>query len=66
MAGSAFATTPVLIGNYANLTRCGLFINNGLNGKIGLVLCLGVLIGSVAIGILFFHRQNVLPDYKEI
>ncbi len=66
VAGSAFATTPVLIGNYANLTRCGLFINNGLNGKIGLVLCLGVLIGSVAIGILFFHRQNVLPDYKEI
>ena len=66
VAGSAYATTPVLIGNFANLTRCGLFVNHGLNSKVGIVLCLGVLVGSVVSGVAFFRRQNILPDYKEL
>lgn len=66
VTASAYASTPVLIGNYANLTRCGLFINNGLDSRLGLSLCLGALLGAVIVGAVFFRRQNILPDYKEL
>ena len=66
VTASAYASTPVLIGNYANLTRCGLFINNGLDSRLGLSLCLGVLLSAVIVGAVFFRRQNILPDYKEL
>lgn len=65
-AASSYVTTPLLLGNFANLTRSGAFINEGLDGNLGLVLCMVTLAGSIVIGVLCFHRRDILPDYKEL
>ncbi len=61
VAASMFSTSPVLFTNYANLTRCGAFIYDGLNGYVGLVICMAVLIGSVVGGVLIFQKRDILP-----
>jgi hypothetical protein len=66
VAASSYITSPLLIGNYANLSRCGAFIHDGLDGKIGCLICLGVMAFSVATGAVIFHRRDILPDYKEL
>lgn len=66
VAGASYAAVPVLIGNYANLARCGTFIDNGLNWKEGFVICAVVIVLSVAVGGAYFRRRDILPDYKEL
>jgi hypothetical protein len=66
VAASSYVTSPLLIGNYANLSRCGAFIHDGLDGKIGCLICLGVIVFSLAAGAVIFHRRDILPDYKEL
>lgn len=66
VTASSYAATPFLIGNYANLARCGFFIDNGLNLWMGLAFALMILFASVIIGAVCFCRQDILPDYKEL
>lgn len=66
VAASAYATSPLLIGNYANLSRCGAFIYDGLDGRTGFWICLAVIVFSAAAGAAAFHRRDILPDYKEL
>lgn len=66
LAGASYVTSPFLIGNFANLSRCGVFIDNGLNSLGGFLICIGVLVFSVGIGGVLFHKRDILPDYKEL
>ena len=66
VAASSFVTSPLLIGNYANLARCGAFIHGGLDGVTGFWICSGVVLFSVLAGSAVFHCRDILPDYKEL
>lgn len=66
LAGASYVTSPFLIGNFANLSRCGVFIDNGLNSLSGFLICIGVLFFSVGIGGVLFRKRDILPDYKEL
>ena len=66
VAAASYVTSPFLIGNYANLTRCGAFIDNGLDSQVGLLICIGVLLISIVAGAFVFRRRDILPDYKEL
>lgn len=66
VAAASYVTSPFLIGNYANVTRCDAFIDNGLNSQSGLLICIGVLFVSIAAGALIFRSRDILLDYKEL
>ena len=66
VAASTYATSPLLKGNYANLSRCGSFIHDGLGGRTGFWICFAVIAFSATIGAVVFRRRDVLPDYKEL
>ena len=66
IAASAYASTPLLIGNYANPARFATIAADGLNERVGLMICLAVFVLSVSAGIFCFRRRNILPDYKEL
>lgn len=66
VTAASYVTSPFLIGNYANVTRCDAFIDNGLNSQSGLLICIGVLFVSIAAGALIFRSRDILLDYKEL
>lgn len=66
VAASTYVTFPLLIGNYANLSRCGAFIHGGLEGRTGFWICLIVMAFSVVAGAVVFRGRDILPDYKEL
>ena len=65
IVASSYITSPILIGNYANLARYGSFINEGLNGQNGLLICLSTIFFAVILGAFVFRQRDILPDYKE-
>lgn len=65
VAAASYVTSPILIGNYANLARCGSFINDGLNGQTGFLICLSVILLATILGAVAFRQRDILPDYKE-
>lgn len=65
VAAASYVTSPILIGNYANLARCGSFINDGLNGQTGFLMCLSVILLATILGAVAFRQRDILPDYKE-
>lgn len=66
VAASAYARFPILFPNYANIARSRAFFINGLDGRLGVIVCLAVLVFSIAVGAAVFHRRDILPDHKEL
>ena len=66
VAASAYAKSPILFPNYANIARSGAFFVTGMDGRLGIAICLAVVVFSVAAGAAVFRRWDILPDYKEL
>lgn len=66
VTASAYAKTPLLFPNYANIARSRAFYVGGLDGGTGAAICLAVLVLSAVCGAALFRRRDILPDYKEI
>ncbi|MCD8300799.1 MAG: hypothetical protein LUC41_06475 [Clostridiales bacterium] len=66
IAMTAYFSTPFLFLNFADLTRSGALLKNGLDIYVGLAVCLIVLVGLAAAGAAIFRRRDILSDRKEL
>ena len=62
MLVSAYYLNPLLIGNYAMPVRSDKMISNGVSFSSGVFLSLVVIILSIAVGLLFFRKRNILKE----
>lgn len=60
MISSAYLTSPYLIGNYAMSMRYDIVIKDGVSMSSGVVISLVSIFAAVFIGVLRFHRYDVL------
>ncbi len=60
------AAFPVLFVNFANLVRSSAFVTDGLDGRVGLAVCIIVLLGTVLAGRIVFRNTDILPGKKEV
>lgn len=60
LIGSAYYVNPLMIGNYAMVQRSDIFLKNGVNSVLGLILCMVISVASVIGGIMIFKRYDIL------
>lgn len=62
MSSSAYFTSPYLIGNYAMPVRYDMVIKDGVSIAAGIAVSFALIIVSVGIGIIRFHRYDILNE----
>ncbi len=60
LIAGAYYMNPLLIGNFAMIGRSNIFLSNGMNFNIGLIISMVIIAIVICLGIFIFSKQDIL------